>query len=407
MKRNENTRFSKKLFALALIFVMLVSTCVVYAEEETTENPADNLILDDYEGYWRFSGYGSQGGIFWIEAFPEKMSIRTGDRIYLSTDAKFCDGTSEHLFDCKAESSDETIFTVDGAKSSETAKDKYIEAVNPGVATLKIVHTDIVHENGSYYYVEDKAPHYVEITVLDRKTLASDNATVISQVKSGLDNCTPYVYSNKVEVAFKPTNPVGHLNDTIFELWRSTSKNGKYKKVASATLLELREAYDDYNGYGLGGQIDDDTYYLMDHKKVKANTKYYYKIRSRYTYADAYSEFSNVKIYWTAPKTKYNISYNKSLGRYSWKKVKNVSGYVYWVDVEGSLKWNTSYTDVYHETLEFGYRTTKTYAKKGLKVSSVSPYRKHGDYYYMDNHALTKYKSNLEDWEYQGDKVKN
>lgn len=401
MKRNENTRFSKKLFALALIFVMLVSTCVVYAEEETTENPADNLILDDYSGYWTFYEYDN---CFSMYRFPEKMTIRTGDEISLSLEVGLPGAGREWLDYYSLESNDENILTIDGKKSVDNARDTKIKARKPGVATLKFVRIEQECDDSDNYY-NAYYTYYVQITVIDKKdwlrTMTPNKAKVISQVNSGSLGYKPYVYSNKVEVGFKPLGSEGREKVT-YELWRSTQKDGTYEKVAAATVTELNQA--EMYGYSTGGTLDDGEYYLVDKKNVKANTKYYYKIRSRFTEGDVYVDSPNIEIYWTAPKVKTRIGYSKSLKRYAWKKVKGVAGYVYWVGEDGDreLIWNSTFSHYTYTGGYDGYRTTKTYAKKGVTVLSVSPYTKHGKYYYMANHPLTKNKSNLTDIEYLG-----
>lgn len=393
----------KKLYSIpkiALVMILLIAMSVPTSAAFAADNTTGGLILDDYEGYWSFSDYGTQGGAFFVDAFPKKMTVRTGDEIHLSSNVTFPSGQKEYLYDCEIEISDESVLT-----EADSIGGFAFRAVKQGVAVLKVVEIELVHSNLGYEHVEIGTPNYVEITVIDRKSLVSDNANVLPQVKSGIGRRTPYVYCDRVDVGFKPTNLSGHLDDTIFELWRSKEKNGTYKKVASATINELRDAETDYWETSIGGELSNGKYYFTDRKKVKADTAYYYKIRSRFSYANVYSEFSEPQKYWTAPKPIWKVSYSKSSKRSSWKKQKKAAGYVYWIEVDGAWKWNSSYTDIYRDSFYLGYRTTKTYSKRGAKAAYVTPYKKHGDYYYMDWQPMTKYKSTLEDPEYQGDKV--
>lgn len=188
------------------------------------------------------------------------------------------------------------------------------------------------------------------------------------------------------------------------EIWRATSKSGKYKRIGSVFA-------DKYIGFAAREFVD---------KKLRPNKKYWYKIRVHY---DVYPEgdwnytdwgpFSKPVSYWTAPSHKVKFLSGKR-GFVRWKKVKGVKGYVV---TERCTERAQRRVYLYDKRwrITSGYVTTtkkmvvrnakwkmSAYDKKrGMKVVGVSPYVKHGKYYYAHGQkvvrSVNKYKGTTYD----------
>ena len=195
-------------------------------------------------------------------------------------------------------------------------------------------------------------------------------------------NANTEVYYDGIDVCF------GIIKDEYveYQIYRSTSPNKNFKKIKTVRVKDYGSFYDWYQ---------DDYYYLFKDKKVKSNKKYYYKVRARYynkENSNKWSAFTKAKAYWTAPKPVKNFKYNKKTRKLTIPKVKNVAGYVYDVHSSRRLGYNIFGGAVLW--IEDATRITKkrNITVKILDTKSayqtveyVTPYAKHGKYYYMND----------------------
>lgn len=177
-----------------------------------------------------------------------------------------------------------------------------------------------------------------------------------------------------------------------YEIYRATSKNGKYKKIATLSQNNM----DVLTGKYLlpGGVLYDEktNRYTYSAYKCSPNKQYFFKVRVRYI--DGYSneswgEFSNTMGYWTAAKP-VKASYRKGSRKASWKKVSNAKYYIYTASGSKFLGYNIFGQKV----ISWGskqYRTTKTKVTLPKKImgrptngvnDTVIPITKHGKYYF-------------------------
>ena len=198
-------------------------------------------------------------------------------------------------------------------------------------------------------------------------------------------NFTPYkdTYTDATYISDLDINRVKRT----FKVYRSNKKNGKYKYMGSVS-------YNKTVGYNE----------FVD-KKVKPNTKYYYKVQVKVHGDGDFGPMSKAVEYWTTPNPTVKVKSN-TFTKATWKKVKKTTGYIateHCIRFEG---YNIFGQEV-RSSITAAKMTTKTsFAKKYYYVSkggaksksdfSVTTYGKHGKYYYVSGRIVTKYKSDLE-----------
>ncbi|MBR3786594.1 MAG: Ig-like domain-containing protein [Firmicutes bacterium] len=219
---------------------------------------------------------------------------------------------------------------------------------------------------------------------------------------------------------------VGHNGNTlefvlkaeagIYEIWRSTSPTKNFKRVGKVTVEEVSYMTDTLHvhGYPAGHQAGDWVMY-NDSKNVKQNTKYYYKVRVKYTGAEfdhSWSKFSKVQAYWTAPKPvpDKKVKHNKSTKKVTIpKQPKKVNGYIYSVGASKHLGYN-----IFGQEVRYRSGARRLTTKRSFKVSNIDgmrvtvvydviPYVKHGKYYYVSGYKPMKNIKKLKEY-YGADK---
>lgn len=186
---------------------------------------------------------------------------------------------------------------------------------------------------GTYYVtVDQKMDNYTEYKyklTLNKVTL---KAPTISKVTS-----KSY---NQMELKWKKVSGVSK-----YEIYRATSKNGKYKKVKTITNPKTTSWTD---------------------KKVKTGKTYYYKMKSVIkTTKDEKSSFSKVKSAKCTPSApKVSLSTSTKQAKVTWKKVSGATGY----EVYRSTSKDGKYKKV--KTI----KNSKTVSYKDKKVTSGKKY---------------------------------
>lgn len=244
------------------------------------------------------------------------------------------------------------------------------------------------------------------------------NATITAQLQNGkkatykivvkemkavgevVDQRGFYAYHNKNEVLlnFTPYKDTYHDATYIsgldidkvkrtFKVYRSTKKNGKYKYIGKVSYKKT-----------LG-------YLEFVDKKVKPNTRYYYKVKVKVHGDGDFGPFSKPMEYWTAPKPKVKIKSN-TLSKASWKKVKGTTGYLVTEHCIQFAGYNIFGQELRDSITAAKLVKKTTYKKKYYDLSkggaksksdlSVTTYAKHGKYYYVSGRIITKHKGDLE-----------
>ncbi len=305
-----------------------------------------------------------------IEKFPGNMTINKGSSFWFERDYKIlCGSYYDYIWlrECEVTSSNPNVVRVVAGKPSETLRQIYIQGMDSGTATITFTVTKEGLLNG--------LSGSFQVTV---KEGPKASAPVIASQTS----FQPMVFSDRMFVGIKLLG--GNME---YEVYRSTSQNKGYKKIGSF-IKENGEAgrlyeYDDLS------------------KNLKANKKYYYKVRARHRdfyYSEEWSEFSAVKEYWTAPKMieDKKVKYNKKTKTVTIPKVKNISGYIYTPHGVRKLGYN-----IFGQPVYWGCERTATSTKRIFKVKAfartpvvyvadVRPYAKHNKYYYAEGYKLTK-----------------
>ncbi len=206
--------------------------------------------------------------------------------------------------------------------------------------------------------------------------------TVISQSKTA-DHAA--VFYNHINVGVK----YGDYDE--FQIWYSTKKDSGYKKLP----IRKCRTVDDFD-------MVPQFYMYEVEKNLKANTKYYFKVRVRYRdeyHNGGWSKYSKPKEYWTAAKpiSDSKVKFNKKTRKASWKKTKGAVGYVYTIKAYEILGKNIFGQDVIYIA-----RETKVTKKNNLKtpkkllsvpvkeVENVKPITKHGKYYFVNGEFMKK-----------------
>lgn len=184
---------------------------------------------------------------------------------------------------------------------------------------------------------------------------AFDNKILIEEIES-------YIYTDGF------TGDVSQI-----QVWRSTKKNGKYKLIKTLGPKQLG------------------CYPAFEDKRLKANTAYYYKVRARCSGEKTWGAFSKPVKYWTAPKRK--VAGKKVNGqKVTWRRAKGVKGYIVTDTYVKKLGYN-----VFGQKVMWGSSVTRTTSKTKWKlrkasgwVDSITPYAKHGKYYYAHGKPVVK-----------------
>lgn len=150
-------------------------------------------------------------------------------------------------------------------------------------------------------------------------------------------------------------------------------------------------------GYEPGSKV-----YFSDSKKLKQNTKYYYKIRVKYIeeeFDNSWSEWSKTVAYWTTPKPikDSKVKYKKSTRKVTIpKQPKKVTGYLYCVGASRHVGYNIFGQEIRYRSGARRITTKRIFKVKnidGMRISviyDVVPYVKHGKYYYVNGYKPLK-----------------
>ena len=174
-------------------------------------------------------------------------------------------------------------------------------------------------------------------------------------------------------------------NVDAYEIYRATTKNGTYKKVATVKQSEITEDTDFTNRFTTNKST---TLFNYVDKKRTPNTAYYYKVKLvKYLNGKTYrSGFSKKKVYWTSLSSK--VLKNSENGTSAkWGKVNQASGYLVREHFTYFCGYNIFGQRVFGEYDELTKQTKTTFKKlnynKDSKSISVLAYTKHGGYYYI------------------------
>lgn len=194
---------------------------------------------------------------------------------------------------------------------------------------------------------DDKSDKEVNPNKSDNSNQQTTNTTSDKKCDSvNKINSVKKVAYNKLKIKWNKAEGA-----TGYEVYRSTKKNGTYKKVADVTGT----AYTD---------------------KVNTGTSYYYKVRSyvktdeKVVYADTYSGIKSGKATLNKPSVKLSVSKNKVTIK--WNKVKGANGYEIYMSTKKSK----------------GYKKIKTVSSKKLKYTKSG--LKKGKKYYFKVKAYRK-----------------
>ena len=226
------------------------------------------------------------------------------------------------------------------------------------------------------------------------------NVKEMKAVAEVVDQRKFYAYHNKNEVilnftpykdTYKDATYISDLDinkvKRTFKVYRSTKKSGTYKYMGSVSYKKSQ------------GYLE-----FVD-KKVKANSRYYYKVQVKVHGDGDYGPMSKAMEYWTAPDPKVKKKTN-TLSKASWKKVKSTTGYLVTEHCIRFVGYNILGRELRDSITAAKLVTKTTYNKKYYDVSkkgaksksdlSVTTYGKHGKYYYVSGKIITKNKGDLE-----------
>ena len=281
------------------------------------------------------------------------------------------------------------VYKPEGAKP-------YLKGVGPGkaVITLTVNHANNKGLNGV------SATFNVTVEGGGRATAP----VLCDQAASGA-----YLLHNRLEVNYKLKN-----QNAIYEIWRSKSPNKNFKRVGRIVVKE-DSVMDGYfkvpylSGSWEGGEKVSFDDYSKKHR-LQANTKYYYKMRVKYTdpyFDNSWSKWSKVRTYWTPPKplADSKIKFNSGSRYVKIPKVKGAKGYIYTYSAVELRGYNVFGQPVYYTA-----EKTRTTSKRSFKVGTVEgmrpddvddvvPYAKHGNYYYAHGYKPVKKLTRYHDWD--------
>lgn len=251
-----------------------------------------------------------------------KFSLSKATYINVGVEHEKINGTSTlwavHIYDSKGNYLDDFSASYMYVKESDEYSETKVTKLPKGTYYIKVYgHTEAADEQ-----------YKLTVNKIEKK------APTITSVES-----TQY---NRMKVTWKPV-----AGATKYEIYRSTSKNGSYKKVATITDMSETSWTD---------------------KKVKTGTTYYYKMKSvieaNKTLKSGYSKAKSAKCVPAAPNVSLKSS-KKNQMKVSWKKVSGASGY-----------------EVYRASSKKGKYTKVTTIKKGKTASYTDKKVKSGKKYY-------------------------
>lgn len=218
-----------------------------------------------------------------------------------------------------------------------------VSTLKPGRTTITVKRKDAANRKASYIlYVACKTPKQVKASV---KTVNS-------------------VSSSKGKITVKWNRSYGA---TSYVVYRASTKNGSYKKVAVVT----KNSYTDAN--------------------VAKNKYYYYKVAAKTGYADTVSPKSS-SAYMMVPAEPENLkaSYRKGKLKLTWTKNPRAKGYI----IYRSAKKNSGYKRIAKLTSNNKVSYTDKSAKKGRTYYyRIRVYKKiSGKYYYSTYSTALKAK---------------
>lgn len=324
-----------------------------------------------------------------IAEFPGDRNLNKGDTVYFDKSynatigEKFSDfiTTDEHF---AITSSDTNVVKVLKGDSNLFA-DQYLKAVGPGSATITMT---VINKEGPINGIARS--FNINVTQGAKATAP----TLMTQV-----NAKYSVYYNRINIAYKVKD-----QNATYEVWRSTSPKKNFKKVG--TIKVKKSSINGYMDVPSWGSMEPGsrTYFDDFSKKhpVKANTKYYYKMRVKYTdeyFDNSWSNWSKVQAYWTSPKpiADKQVKFNKSTKKVTLpKQNKKMTGYIYTVSGVKFLGYNIFGGRVYYSanstrhTTKRIFKVTNVEGMRPSNVDTVIPYMKHGKYYYAHGYDLVK-----------------
>ena len=191
------------------------------------------------------------------------------------------------------------------------------------------------------------------------------------------------LYDNEISLSFKHLQP-----NTKYKIYRKEAKKA-WKVVKTFFVdVEMEEtdpeegSYDYVDESGIYYSVwYDDTYHFTD-RRVKSNTRYYYKL-----YSCGTKKYSNIESYWTA--VKHPKKFKQSGNIVTWDKVKGTSGYLIW------YRKHFSFLDGYYEDNVYyckiiSKEKTSYILPNGCKIKGVYAFTKHGGRYYLNWSGIHK-----------------
>lgn len=324
-----------------------------------------------------------------IADFPGDRNLNKGDTILFDRSynatigEKFSDfiNTDEHF---AITSSNPAVVEVRRDDSLQFA-DQYLKAVGPGSATITMT---VVNKEGPINGISKS--FNVNVTQGAKATAPVLTTQVAAKYS---------VYYNRIHIAYKIKD-----QNATYEVWRSTSPNKNFKKVG--TIKVQKSSINGYMDVPSWGSMEPGSKaYFDDFSKkypVKANTKYYYKMRVKYTdeyFDNSWSKWSKVQAYWTSPKpiADKKVKYNRNTRKVTFPKQNiKMTGYIYTASGVKFLGYNIFGGKVYYSANSTRFSTKRTFKVanvEGMKPSNVDtviPYVKHGKYYYAHGYDLVK-----------------
>lgn len=364
-----------------------------YGEESilhvTVVEEGESFLVSDDSGYIRMLGDDISLKKGYSKEFKSALTLDSQMYMVTTKDGQF---VSQKLFN---DARNYTVTTSDEAtcKSTEIYNsydmlDGYrLTGVYGGntTVTLTVTDGDIVGYTKEFN---------VNVAMLDKAGV----------VKMAPANSKCNAYSHTAEIRFKPLE-----GDVEYKLYRSTSKYGTYKHVKTLANNRNANTNDKIDAYiDVYSTRKDGSYVIYENQDtLKANKKYYYKIKARRLEPDAnnaWSAFSEPVAYYTAPKylTKKQYSYNKRTRYLKISKITGAVGYAYEIGGAKKLGYN-----IYGRPVYIGKEQTLITTKRSFKVKSyidgvptgsvdsVLPYTKHNGLYYAHGHKLTTKPANF------------
>jgi len=257
-----------------------------------------------------------------------------------------------------------------------------------------------VNEKGWVTGVKDGTAKIIATLQNGKKATIKVRVKEMKAVAEVVDQKNFYAYHDKNEVylnftpykdTYNDANYISNLDinkvKRTFKVYRSTKKNSGYKYVGSVS-------YNKTQGYKE----------FVD-KKVKANSRYYYKVQVKVHGDGDFGPMSKPMEYWTAPNPKVKINSNE-FSKASWSKVNGTTGYLVTEHCIQFVGYNVFGNELRDSITAAKLVKTTSYNKKyyylsksGVKSKSdfsVTTYGKHGNYYYVSGREITKNTGDLE-----------